>query len=480
MAWCVVAIMVGISFFTMATAINGILPKEDRGYFVVHFTNLPSVEKREQLSQIMEFHRYLGSGRFVCEIPLSLVRLISSEQSVIGVELVKSEDKISPELNYAIGTTDIVLSTYELGDVDSVAQKIEAVGGAVTRCQKIGVPRIWATIDASLIDDVVNIPEVYFMQADFDEIEFLDKITTTTYMGMDAPQAGNFTGSGIMGEVQDGGCEMDHPDFDVDYYDGSISVDKHGTCTYGIVFSLGTNDIRAQGTLYDAVSVIADYDDNSQYDSVAHLWNGQFTSGNAGMHGLFQSNSWGHIILWPYTYPGYDEYTSEADKACYDYPNVLVLWAAGNSDVGVMKGSLTSEAQSKNGLTVGAVWHKDTADMSDDEWANQGFGNTPSQGPCKDGRQKPDVVGPFDWIYCTDVTGSGGYSSGDYCEDFGGTSGATPCVAGIVGQAYEMYIENYFGNNPEGNIPSSAMIKALIIADAYQYPLDKADRDSQG
>jgi len=450
----------------------------DKGYFRVQFNELPGAAERQRLQQQMQFHRYLGEGKFVCELPMAAADAVSSNPSVTGFEPVRPADKIAPGLNQATGHTDIVLSTYDVEDVKDVAKELEALGATVTRTQTTGAPRIWASADASLVDAMAHVSDVYHMEYDTEEVEFMDKITTTTYMGMDDPQTGSFTGSGIMGQVQDGGCELNHPDFNVDYYDGSVSTGDHGTCTYGIVFSLGTNDMNAQGTLYDATSVFADYNDNSQYDSISHLWNGQFTSGNAGQNGLFQSNSWGHFAFMGYG--GYDSYSAESDQASVDYPNLLPLWAAGNSNNGVQEKSLSAEAQSKNGLTVGAIFHQDTADMSDDEWRNDGAGMTPSQGPTADGRQKPDVVGPFDWIYCTDVTGSGGYTSSDYYSDFGGTSGATPVVAGIAGQTYEMYIENHFGNNPDGVIPSAPMVKAILIANAHQYPLADANRNQQG
>ncbi|MCK4718452.1 MAG: S8 family serine peptidase, partial [Thermoplasmata archaeon] len=194
------------------------------------------------------------------------------------------------------------------------------------------------------------------------------------------------------------------------------------------------------------------------------------------MNGLFQSNSWGHVL----GSGQYNNYAAESDTAIYNHPRVMILWALGNSDSGVRTGNIGNEAASKNGLSVGGIFHENTADMSDDAWHNNGPGGTPSMGPTADGRQKPDVVGPFDLIYTTDITGSGGYSGGDYCDNFGGTSGSTPVVAGIVGQTYEMFIEDHFGNNPEGAIPTSAMVKAILIADAYQYPLGSANRNMQG
>jgi hypothetical protein len=92
------------------------------------------------------------------------------------------------------------------------------------------------------------------------------------------------------------------------------------------------------------------------------------------------------------------------------------------------------------------------------------------------------MLGPFDWIYTVDRQGGAGYAGGDYYADFGGTSGATPNVAGCSGIAYEMYQENFFDNNPGGAWPYSNTIKALMIADAYQYPMgvNGIDRDVEG
>ena len=87
--------------------------------------------------------------------------------------------------------------------------------------------------------------------------------------------------------------------------------------------------------------------------------------------------------------------------------------------------------------------------------------------------------------YCSDALaynpdGDGYVHNSWYFDDFGGTSGSTPIVAGTAVLLYEMYQDDYFGNNPDGSFPYSSTAKAMLIADAYQYPLTAADRDMQG
>lgn len=102
----------------------------------------------------------------------------------------------------------------------------------------------------------------------------------------------------------------------------------------------------------------------------------------------------------------------------------------------------------------------------------------PSYGPAADGRIKPDMCGPYDFVYTTDWTGNNGYRIGDYVTKtsdarFGETSAAAAVVAGAVGIVYQMYKENLFGNNPSGTIPHPSTVKAILIADAYQYEFSK-------
>ena len=191
--------------------------------------------------------------------------------------------------------------------------------------------------------------------------------------------------------------------------------------------------------------------------------------------GVFQSNSWSQ----GWTDSDYDSYSQEDDQAIVDY-DAMMFYSASNSNYGVGSETCSVDAVAKNTVGVGAVFHQNTATLSDDQWENHGSGSTPGQGPGADGRIKPDLCGFFDWIYCTDIQGGSGYSGGNYYDDFGGTSGACPIVAGAAGLTYEMYEADHFGNNPTHGTPHSATIKAMLIANAYQYSLSDATRYQQG
>jgi len=82
------------------------------------------------------------------------------------------------------------------------------------------------------------------------------------------------------------------------------------------------------------------------------------------------------------------------------------------------------------------VYHYDTLDKSDDMW-NSGA----STGPASDGRIKPTFTFFYDDILTTSSSGPTSYTS-----TFGGTSGATPIIAGHVGLFFQMWSEGIFGN----------------------------------
>ena len=471
------SMMVPVSFAAVVSDFD----YESSDYYLVHFSELPNGELRNFIEASgIEFQDYMNDGTYLVKSQgdIALNGCIGAYAN--GFEPYTPAMKLSSNLAGLNGAVNVRVQLHDGVDVDATVSMLEGLGATIHKVNKVSINYIRCNVDASMFGTIAGWTDVKWIDEDPEPITFMDQISSNTYMGIDTPQSFGFTGTGMLAEVQDNGIDRAHPDLaNIIYTDGSVSVDHHGTCTSGIVFGNGAGDIKALGCAPDATGVFADWY-TGRAVSVANLWNGNFNEGSAGgLNGVVQSNSWSQG-----TCDGlYQTYAEEDDQAMYDNPKVLTLWAAANSNDGTQEGRISEDSAAKNVMCIGAIFHQDTADMSDDRYELYSNGNTPSRGPAADGRQKPDMCGNFDWIYTTDCLGTDGYVSGDYWDDMGGTSGATPEVAGSALLAYEMYQENYFDNNPTNEIPYSSTIKALMIANAHQYPLTgtySATRTCQG
>lgn len=201
-----------------------------------------------------------------------------------------------------------------------------------------------------------------------------------------------------------------------------------------------------------------------------------------------QTNSWG-------SGPGpYSPSSNEIDDFVWNHPDCVICFAAGNdgtdgnSNGVVDPGSVAGEASAKNCITVGAseslrprfsatygaYWPSDypASPLHDDCIASNADGMVAfsSRGPTKEGRIKPDVVAPGTCILSTRsralVTASTDYgTSSDPAFFFdGGTSMATPLVAGCVAVVRETLVKNGMPT------PSAAVVKAILINGAVTLP----------
>jgi serine protease AprX len=383
--------------------------------------------------------------------------------------------KIDPNLRQSGGEIELNVVVFRengiVGNVSETATRIEELGGKIVYDGKDNSVLI-VKIDASKIDDIAFLPQVEWIDESGPKIPCMDNVRIFT--GADTAFTCGFDGSGIVGEVKDDGFDQGHPDFvgQILGTDGNPPAAAHGTCTFGIVFSSGANNAQARGMLPNGDAVFC-YWNVSRLISIYNLktlWGG-----------LFQSNSWGQG-----TANGVYTASCEEDDISVSFFDLSTIWSAGNQgNNGPV--SLYPDAVAKNVISVGGVNHQDTAPREDDTWGPHPGGviGLPSYGPTADGRIKPDMCGPYDFVYTTDQVGSYGYRTGDYVTKlsdgyFGDCSAATAVVAGAVGIVYQMYKQNVFGNNPSGAIPHASTVKAILIADAYQYEFSQATRYQQG
>jgi len=265
-------------------------------------------------------------------------------------------------------------------------------------------------------------------------------------------------------------------------------TDGHGTHVCGSVLGNGTSailNLSIQGTAPEAKLVMQSVLDSGGGlgglpADLNDLFTAPYNSDGARIH----SNSWGSTI----GDGSYDSQASEVDDFVWNHRDMLICFAAGNagadaSSRGVIdNGSLTPPGTAKNCLTVGATENMRPdfnltygggfgfpADpIASDLVANnaEGMAAFSSRGPTQDGRCKPDVVAPGTAILSTRsrlATGTGWQASNDPLYFFdGGTSMATPLVAGCVA-----LVREYLAKTQARNNPSAALLKALIINAAH-------------
>ncbi len=204
------------------------------------------------------------------------------------------------------------------------------------------------------------------------------------------------------------------------------------------------------------------------------------------------TNSWGAAAS-----TDYDAMAQKVDEIAATYPDLLILFAAGNAgadrnrDGRVDPGSVGSPGTAKNVLTVGAsknyvlkgglqaklketnlkdLWPVEPLASSSFSENPQGLVAFSSRGPTPDGRIKPEVVAPGTNILSVrSQHPKAEILWGAYNQDYvwsGGTSMSTPLVAGAA-----TVVRQYLVEQRGVARPSAALIKAILMHTAVDlYP----------
>ncbi|MCG8400958.1 MAG: S8 family serine peptidase [Firmicutes bacterium] len=169
-----------------------------------------------------------------------------------------------------------------------------------------------------------------------------------------------------------------------------------------------------------------------------------------------------HVNGWGRKKNTYNSPAVQIDDFVFNHPDFLAVFAAGNS--GSRAGSLTSEANSKNALTVGAsICPRPVFDnVTGDTTTVAGFS---SRGPAEDGRIKPELVAPGTNIISAasrvvqkeNLPGRPEYISKQ------GSSMASAVTGGAAA-----LLRQYMQENAGMQEPSAALLKAALINGAQR------------
>jgi hypothetical protein len=182
------------------------------------------------------------------------------------------------------------------------------------------------------------------------------------------------------------------------------------------------------------------------------------------------SNSWGDRQGTPPQFnpptANYSASARDVDAFVYSHPDMLVVFNVGNFGTNATPppSTLSAPGCAKNTLQVGGTR---TATLDDNTITNYSL-----NGPSRDGRIKPDLVAPA-FVLAGDTDNDNKTNNCNFSFQ-GGTSWASPSVAGAAALARQYYVDGYYPSGiatPSDRFtPSAALLKATMIAAARRVP----------
>ena len=487
----------------------------NRDVYVVQFTEAIRPDWRKELEAVGgRIFGYMPVDALAVELDARSASRLADAPHVQAVFPVQPDYKIQPFLDYLVAldadqrpdTVSLLVSVYGPDDVTAVASHVTAQGGEIVEADA-GRRWGWLRVEAPVasIRDLAAFPRVQWIEEYVAPAIVNDRAVVAEHLRVTNVWATHgLTGAGQIIGHADTGLDMGnmallHPDFT-----GRVVAafargrpgrwddpHGHGTHTAGSIFGSG---VMSTG-LYRGVAWEAKLVHQSLLSSggglgglplnLADLYRQTYTNG-ARIH----SDSWGSSVFGTYTTSA-----RQSDEYMWDYPDMLLVFAAGNdgwdSGDGVVDlFSVGAPATAKNVLTVGASesgrepgsggysfftygnfwpWDFPAQPIRGDyisqsfDLTRQGLAAFSSRGPTDDDRIKPDVIGPGSDIVSTKSrftgagAGWGGHPNTNYHFN-GGTSMSTPMIAGSAA-----LVRQYLQERRRHLEPSAALIKAIII-----------------
>lgn len=448
--------------------------------FIAQFAGAPTQRGRDAITALGgEVLRYLPEHAYIVRIDATNVDALRRQPEIRWVGAFHPLYRLEPALVGANVFQDQRPVRYHLvvadkrNDKPALTAKVLALGGAIDHEQP-----------GSLLLTVTLTGPQLLQVAGFDEVVWIDRWTPSSDDmdnariqggGNHVETQGGYTGTGIRAHIYEG-LEATHPDFTggVTNVLSGGGPDTHGHATAGIVFGNGASNPAVRGMAPDCEKFFTQY---SSVTGGTSRW--QVVQALVNTHNVHHTTaSWGDAQTMAYT-----SVSADADDIVFDHD---IAWTQSQSNTGNQNSR--PQAWAKNVISVGGVNHGNNSNPLDDSWDAGGA----SIGPASDGRLKPDICAYYEAIGTSDLTGAAGYSANSWSASFGGTSGATPIVAGHNVLLIEMFTDEVtpgvglFGHTlrtPGGttwqNRPHAPTVKALQCAGASQYTFTAASTDNR-
>ncbi len=442
----------------------------DTHLFIVQFFTQPLEEFKESIIALGgSVHHYIAQLAYLVEMSESVklqveslpyVRWVGPYHPAYRLEEFMLDNFENAEQMYPLQRYNIQVHTVEMKNL--LANQITALGGTVDRADA-GKFLVEATLTPEQLFTVVRLDEVLFVDrwGPYEvDMDIAREIGGANYI----ESVAGYDGAGVRGESFDTGFNLAHVDFasrPLIVHGGTVPMDSHGSACIGICFGDGTGNPQARGLLPAGQGIVAYYNNIGLSGTNRYIHTGELVQ--SPYYAVFQTASVGSPRTTQYT-----TISADTDVSLFDF-DIVHCQSQSNSGWEDSR----PQAWAKNIISGGGVRHYDTLDKSDDCWCSGA-----SIGPASDGRIKPTFTHFYDNIL---TTTSG--SSTAYTSSFGGTSGATPIIAGHVGLFFQMWSDGIFGNevNPSGTVFENkahmTTAKAMLINTAEQYDFSGPSHD---
>lgn len=504
-------------------------PDDNQKEFIVQFKNHIRESDKKALSDSgVQILRYIPEDALIVNGDARKTMALSSLAQVRAVIPYNSNFKINTSVTtFSVFDTtrpqDYLISTFSKNDLKKVVHSLKKISGLqvldmsgnsiAVRMNVAEVPSVAKIEGVENVQDFYALELMDFRETDLEVPHIMDQPPVGDYtdltgfedgthiLNTQAAYSQSVTGQGQRVGLADTGVDLGkidggHPDLNGGIYSGYAfgKFSKtwndpmgHGTHCAGSILSRGTSSGgKIHGSAIQSQLVAEGMWSQMMNNMIvpgklADLFGTAYKDG-ARVH----SNSWGA----PTNLGAYDNFSAQVDDFMFQNPDMLIIYAAGNSGQDIDKdgridsGSVSSPGTAKNALTVGASKNYVLkggiqAKIGDfkaakDKWsaepiASSHLSETPnglamfsSRGPTQDGRLKPDVVAPGTNILSlrSQVQGAevlwGAYN--DLYTYSGGTSMSTPLVAGTAA-----LVRQYLQTRYQLTNPSAALVKATLM-----------------
>lgn len=417
-----------------------------QGYYhlVLQFYDLPTPAQEAQLTNLgITLHGYLPNYAYLAQVPISIDWKLLEVRAILPM---KPRYKLSQSLAlsdfpaYALSGDSLKVLAYAYPGITiaKLAEQLSQSGYPDARVDGDGVA---VTVARCCVLDLAGHPAIMFIEtiSAKPQAEGCNGRAAQRVNLISNGPGNGYDGTGVSIAIGDDGG-VSHEDLRGRLTDYNTSLGgSHGDMTAGLAVGAGNLNPLGMGFAPNAYLYLY------PIENYPHLENAVANLQQRNV--VITSTSYGEGCGSPYS-----QDAQVIDKQIFNNNSLLHVFSAGNSGeegCGIYGGLIAKDGTHFGNITGGKKSAKNTIAVGNTEYNDNVLASS-SRGPTADGRIKPDICAHGQGNISTDV--DNGYRSG------GGTSAASPSLAGTAALLYQAYRET-----PNAGNPSSALIKTLLL-----------------